>query len=571
MSKKKQDNPKDKQTLLPPPAVAATEPVKRDHAALAATRLLMRLSQADDVDLTLVDSQGLKVSAHRCVFNALCPGFPRLLAAGAPSQEILLAPLHPSLSLARAQDVAVLVEFVYTGRVREVEEERVAHLLFLASLLETVGGLVPCLRARVSSSVAPLLFRLCVDPSWNGSDDPQPSRPALRDCLALASNVMLQEFEKMAEEEKSLKELDEKLLTWLLHQDTLKVNKEDTALLAVLRWAEVSPQERAGALTLRRALLPIRFPQVSEESIGRAFWKLSTLVGARNIDSELEAVMAAAHQKRRGGEAPSLSSKENVSQGKGQAGGKGGKGKEQVKKENVKLHVKRKGGSSENLVVLVGGCREPKFNSAIPPVSDLFLLLRLAVTESSLASPSALASPSLWFSGPPLLVSRKFTGCAAAGGRVWVAGGQTSVVEGGRRRIERLRSVESFACGEEDGTSPLVSRWRSEPDMLQARSGLALAALNGFVYAIGGNDGTERLSSGERLDGRGGGGGGGGEVNSVPTRVRWNDHDVELLVLAVQKYGRDFKRIREEVFNGDRGVICIRDKWRKICLREKKK
>jgi len=500
MSKKKQDNAKDKQTLLPPPVVGK-DPVVKEHAAIALTRLLLCLSQAQDVDLILVDSEGLKVSAHRCIFNAVCPGFSRLLAGG---PEVSLASLHPSLALARAQDVAALVAFVYTGRVTEVQDERVPHLLFLASLVETCGALVPALRARVSPSAAPLLFRLSVDPSWNGADEPQPSRPCLRECLGLAISVMLQEFERMAEEERSLKELDEKLLAWLLHQDKLNVRNEDAVLLAVLRWAEVAPQERTAALTLRRALMPIRFPQVSEETIGRAFWRLSTLVGARNIDSEVEEAMAAAHEKRRAGE-NALMSKENVSQGKG-AAGKGGKGKEKGKTENLKLHVKRNGGRGESLVVLVGGCREPKFNSAVPPVSSAFLLLRLSATDS-LSSSSPPSSPPLWVAGPPLLVSRKFTGCAAAGGRVWVAGGQTMVGEGGGRKLERLRSVESFACTEE-GTSPLVAQWRKEPEMLEARSGLAVAELNGFLYAVGGNDGRQRLRSGERLDGREEGGGG---------------------------------------------------------------
>eukprot|EP00960_Hanusia_phi_P036197 752198-Hanusia_phi.AAC.2 len=81
------------------------------------------------------------------------------------------------------------------------------------------------------------------------------------------------------------------------------------------------------------------------------------------------------------------------------------------------------------------------------------------------------------------------------------------VGEGGGRKLERLRSVESFACTEE-GTSPLVAQWRKEPEMLEARSGLAVAELNGFLYAVGGNDGRQRLRSGERLDGREEGGGG---------------------------------------------------------------
>jgi len=36
--------------------------------------------------------------------------------------------------------------------------------------------------------------------------------------------------------------------------------------------------------------------------------------------------------------------------------------------------------------------------------------------------------------------------------------------------------------------------------MSSARSGLGVAALNGFLYAVGGNNGDMRLRSAERLD-----------------------------------------------------------------------
>jgi hypothetical protein len=46
----------------------------------------------------------------------------------------------------------------------------------------------------------------------------------------------------------------------------------------------------------------------------------------------------------------------------------------------------------------------------------------------------------------------------------------------------------------------ITSPWHDEPSMSSARSGLGVAALNGFLYAVGGNNGDTRLRSAERLD-----------------------------------------------------------------------
>ena len=47
---------------------------------------------------------------------------------------------------------------------------------------------------------------------------------------------------------------------------------------------------------------------------------------------------------------------------------------------------------------------------------------------------------------------------------------------------------------------PVTSPWRDEPGMLEVRSGLGVAGLNGFLYAAGGNRGDGRMKSAERLD-----------------------------------------------------------------------
>lgn len=47
---------------------------------------------------------------------------------------------------------------------------------------------------------------------------------------------------------------------------------------------------------------------------------------------------------------------------------------------------------------------------------------------------------------------------------------------------------------------PRMKRWESIPSMNNRRSSSGVAALNGMLYCIGGNDGTMCMSNGERFN-----------------------------------------------------------------------
>ncbi|KAK7009886.1 kelch-like protein 10, partial [Biomphalaria glabrata] len=61
---------------------------------------------------------------------------------------------------------------------------------------------------------------------------------------------------------------------------------------------------------------------------------------------------------------------------------------------------------------------------------------------------------------------------------------------GGFNGMECIRAVEMY--------DPSTDQWTPEPSMPRGRSGLGLVAYNGYLYAVGGFDGTDstvRLST----------------------------------------------------------------------------
>ena len=86
--------------------------------------------------------------------------------------------------------------------------------------------------------------------------------------------------------------------------------------------------------------------------------------------------------------------------------------------------------------------------------------------------------PDRWVPGPPLPRALHHAGLAVVGERVYLAGGYAN--EDGRW-VAQAR-VSSLGPGER--------AWRDEPSMGQARGGLALAATNSHLVAIGGTTAT---------------------------------------------------------------------------------
>ncbi|WKX94098.1 hypothetical protein Q1695_011391 [Nippostrongylus brasiliensis] len=96
-----------------------------------------------------------------------------------------------------------------------------------------------------------------------------------------------------------------------------------------------------------------------------------------------------------------------------------------------------------------------------------------------------------WTSAAPLLHPRKFFGMTTVGDSVYAVGvtaldGIIFAV-GGEYESQTLREAEML--------DPRQGEWISLPSMLNGRTDFGLAAVNGLLYAVGGNSGGETLNS----------------------------------------------------------------------------
>jgi N-acetylneuraminic acid mutarotase len=92
-----------------------------------------------------------------------------------------------------------------------------------------------------------------------------------------------------------------------------------------------------------------------------------------------------------------------------------------------------------------------------------------------------------WAPAPPLPSPRGWPGVAVLNDQLYCAGGYDE-------RDKALSVVERF--------SPHTNRWEKVDSLDQKRAGCGLVAINGLLFAIGGNDGKKALKSVERFDPR---------------------------------------------------------------------
>lgn len=92
-----------------------------------------------------------------------------------------------------------------------------------------------------------------------------------------------------------------------------------------------------------------------------------------------------------------------------------------------------------------------------------------------------------WRTAPPMSQPREHTAAAAVDGRVYAIAGRVASLE------SNLVSVESIDPG------AFAPEWRKEPDLLEARGGVAAAAVEGVVCVVGGEEPGGTIGSVECL------------------------------------------------------------------------
>jgi len=494
------------------------------------------------IDVVLVDAAGKKAKAHRAVVAAVCSEFENLLN-GSPSAaaakassvskplEMQLKVLHPALEPLTTGEAESLLQFIYTGQVDNIRHDRVPSMLVLCHMMGVRGRLTESMRARIDPKMAAELFHLCAgrpkatkdrrELVWDGSGDPEPISPSLAGLLKLAESLLTRSFSQATDATESLLLMDERTLMWLIRQDSLHVRDEAEVFQAVLNWAEAQPsskteKSRTSSLNMKGVFSEVRFGYMSSESISKAFWRLSCIVGVTKIDANVQNIMAAA-----------TADSPNALTAPAPA----------LEKPPRPYYAHR------HRVVVVGGCLEPSWEASAQPVSNQ-MMMWMAHSPAWEGGQVGGGEPhgggvGGWVRGPGMILARKFTGCACVNAdSLFVVGGQSVSWDGVTVRRERLSSAEAFRVTLEQprnlevAAPPVVSPWGDEPAMLEVRSGLGVAALNGFVYAVGGNDGEKRLRSGERLDCAAGGT---RQWVSLP-HMKYTRSNLGLVVLAGKLY-----------------------------------
>ncbi|MEM3377808.1 MAG: kelch repeat-containing protein [Candidatus Bathyarchaeia archaeon] len=115
----------------------------------------------------------------------------------------------------------------------------------------------------------------------------------------------------------------------------------------------------------------------------------------------------------------------------------------------------------------------------------LALVLASALCAGSAASAaSAALSPGSWVTRAPMQVARFSLGAAAVNGRIYAIGGNTR--SGGGGTLKGPLPVKGGITGVNEEYDPETDTWRFKTPMPTARMDFAIAAYKGKIYCIGG-------------------------------------------------------------------------------------
>ncbi|KAK7489369.1 hypothetical protein BaRGS_00019313 [Batillaria attramentaria] len=96
-----------------------------------------------------------------------------------------------------------------------------------------------------------------------------------------------------------------------------------------------------------------------------------------------------------------------------------------------------------------------------------------------------------WFEMPDMNIARTAVGAASLDGLLYAVGGECAVAETADDTLY-LRHTECY--------DPVLKQWFRKSDMCTARSFVAVAAVGGYLYAIGGEDRAASFSTVERFE-----------------------------------------------------------------------
>ncbi|XP_065178345.1 kelch-like protein 18 [Sycon ciliatum] len=480
------------------------------HSLLALHSMKEMWQRGELCDLTLLVG-ARTFSVHRVVMAGSIPFLRAMLCSGMKESRQQEVRLHE----VDEESMEVIVNFCYTGEL-DVGIESVYPLVAAANLLQMDEVRDACclfLKSRLSPDN-------CISTHCFADTH------GFLELLAAADNFACKNFDAVVASEEFLS-CDVDAVTRLLDSEVVQVPSEERIYHALIMWIEA---DRAGrskhVLDLLRC---IRFPSLSRSFIESSIIPSELIKSTPNCEAFFQGVLAAhmnPHTKVRlppvavyvvGGRNAThcLDSCERYDPCNNTWNAIGS-----MKQVRTAVTVAQLNG----FIYAIGGERETQYSqygtSYLNSVerynikSDVWDNVAPLKTSRSFAASAVLndlifviggedgsnysllsveiynPAKDTWFEGPHLNMRRSGPGCCVVDGCIYVMGGCTAAIENYHMSVECLRPPNEVKDEREYASD---CHWTLGKSMTLARSGVAVCALNGHIYACGGRNRSQSI------------------------------------------------------------------------------
>ncbi|XP_063440466.1 actin-binding protein IPP-like [Mytilus trossulus] len=458
-----------------------------------------------DIDIQ-VGSQTFR--AHKIILAAGSSYFSAMFCSGMMEDHadvVTLYDIDPKI-------FSVLLDFIYLGEI-DVTEENCQDLMYVADMIDLLPVVTACV-TFLKDNIQPyncIGIHRCAD------------TPNLQELRLFAEDYVETNFNKVTKEEEFLELPSTEVITWL-ERETINIISEVEVLDAALYWTEQNIDDR---LTILPTLLDyVRFPVLNHSQMQELFSKhVKSRMVVSAVRTYLRTCDILSNDIR---SFPRKSSNRSIYVIGGFNRSKNGRWSDAISLKTVVKydtfqkqweHVpgiscprsKHAAVSLNRKIYVVGG------------EDDLLMYNNLEIYNLQTGK---------WTEGPSMSVPRSGFGLCACDGKIYAFGGWVGSVLGDNVEVydqnigswitdsviphpkfacgvvemdgmiyivggtETESSTEMFTC---DGFNPVTKEWTEPQNMNVRRSDLALVALDGYIYAVGGyNEHDRELNTVER-------------------------------------------------------------------------
>ncbi|XP_052085494.1 actin-binding protein IPP-like [Mytilus californianus] len=458
-----------------------------------------------DIDIQ-VGSQTFR--AHKIILAAGSSYFSAMFCSGMMEDHadvVTLYDIDPKI-------FSVLLDFIYLGEI-DVTEENCQDLMFVADMIDLLPVVTACL-TFLKDNIQPyncIGIHKCAD------------TPNLQELRLYAEDYIETNFNKVTKEEEFLELPSTEVMTWL-KSETINIISEIEVLDAALYWTEQNIEDRLAILP--KLLDCVRFPVLNHSQMQELF---SKHVKSRKVVSAVRSYLRTCDILSNDIRSfPRKSSTRSIYVIGGFNRAKNGRWSDAISLKTVVKYdtFKRQWENVHSISCPRSKHAAVSLNRKIYVVGgedDLLMYNNLEIYN---------LQTGIWTEGPAMSVPRSGFGLCACDGKIYAFGGWVGSVLGDNVEVydqkighwvtDSVIPHPKFACGvvEMDGMiyivggtetesstemttcdsfNPVTKEWTELQNMNVRRSDLALVALDGFIYAVGGyNEYDRELSTVER-------------------------------------------------------------------------